>query len=442
MLKLQPKKWSQLVLLLILFFAFFTRFWRLNLPDRYIFDEVYHAVTAKLIAENDPRAYEWWHPAPEPDTAIDWLHPPLAKYTQALFINLFGYTTLGWRFSSALFGVGVIYLVYLLAEEIFAQRSLSLLAAFLASLDGLLLVQSRIAMNDIHVTFFILLTLILYWRWLKFKDPDSKQWWRLLLVGFAAGLSAASKWSGFFVIAALWLLTLWEWLATWLNKKLEWKNWLQDFGLRFLALAVVPILVYLGSYGQMFLQGHDWSHFVELNRQIWSYQTGLEATHPHQSRPFEWFLNLRPVWFHVDYLADERIANIYAFGNPLLFWLGAVSISWTIIYLLFKLGKRVTQNQIFKPKELDLSKLSLVYFLVWLPWVFSPRIMFFYHYTPAIALLVIILAYWLLKLPKKLRYVLVGLVAIIFIVWYPNWVGLPVSRQFADHVYFFIESWR
>jgi dolichyl-phosphate-mannose--protein O-mannosyl transferase len=68
--------------------------------------------------------------------------------------------------------------------------------------------------------------------------------------------------------------------------------------------------------------------------------------------------------------------------------------------------------------------------------------MFFYHYTPAIALLVIILAYWLLKLPKKLRYVLVGLVAIIFIVWYPNWVGLPVSRQFADHVYFFIESWR
>ncbi len=442
MFNLQTKKWSKLVLILILFFAFLTRFWRLNLPDRYIFDEVYHAVTAKLIAENDPRAFEWWHSAPEPDTAIDWLHPPLAKYTQALFINLFGYNTLGWRFSSALFGVGVVFLVYQLAEEIFERRSLSLLAAFLASLDGLLLAQSRIAMNDIHVTFFILLTLVLYWHWLKLKDSDLDKWWWLLLVGFAAGLSLASKWSGAFVVASLWFLTVWEWLSAWLNKKLDWKSWLQDFGLRFLSLALIPALVYLASYGQMFLQGHDWSHFAELHQKIWGYQTSLEATHPRQSRPLEWFLNLKPVWFHVDYVSDEQIANIYALGNPLLFWFGAASVVWTMLYLLYQLGMGVTKRHVFNQDELNLTKLSLVYFLVWLPWIFSPRIMFFYHYTPAIALLVIILAYWLMKLPKKLRYGLVALVVIVFIIWYPNWVGLPVSRQFADRVYFLIKSWR
>ena len=146
----------------VIFFAFVTRIYRVNLPEQYIFDEVYHAVTAKLIARNDPRAFEWWNPAPEPNTAIDWLHPPYAKYTQALFIRIFGETTFAWRLSSVIFGVLVIVLVYKLSYELFGKKNLSLLAAFLASLDGLLLVQSRIAMNDIHVTFFILLTLLLF----------------------------------------------------------------------------------------------------------------------------------------------------------------------------------------------------------------------------------------------------------------------------------------
>ena len=74
------KKYYGPLLLAILAFAFFTRMFQLHIPEEYYFDEVYHAVTAKLVARNDPRAYEWWHPAPEPNTAIEWLHPPLAKY--------------------------------------------------------------------------------------------------------------------------------------------------------------------------------------------------------------------------------------------------------------------------------------------------------------------------------------------------------------------------
>ena len=37
------------LLLMILAFGFFTRVWRLDNPSGYMFDEVYHAVTAKLI---------------------------------------------------------------------------------------------------------------------------------------------------------------------------------------------------------------------------------------------------------------------------------------------------------------------------------------------------------------------------------------------------------
>src|SRR5438105_1782547 len=77
-------------LILILLFATIGRFYRLSLPSVYYFDEVYHALTAKLIARNDVRAYEWWNEPVEPNTAVDWLHPPLAKYTQALSMKVFG----------------------------------------------------------------------------------------------------------------------------------------------------------------------------------------------------------------------------------------------------------------------------------------------------------------------------------------------------------------
>ena len=128
-------KHGRVILILILFFAFVSRIYRLHIPDRYIFDEVYHAITAKLVAANDPRAFEWWHGPIEPDTAVDWLHPPLAKYTQAFFIKILGSSGFSWRISSVLFGVGVIWAIYKLSQELFDDQRISLLAAGLASLD-------------------------------------------------------------------------------------------------------------------------------------------------------------------------------------------------------------------------------------------------------------------------------------------------------------------
>ena len=165
-------KYHYLLLVLIISFAFFSRVIRVHVPDRYVFDEVYHALTSKLIARNDVRAYEWWNKPVEEDTAVDWLHPPYAKYTQALFIKIYGENTFGWRISSVIFGVLVIVMVYKLSYELFENKNLSLLATLLASLDGLLLVQSRIAMNDIHVTFFILLTFLFYVRSFYFFDLE------------------------------------------------------------------------------------------------------------------------------------------------------------------------------------------------------------------------------------------------------------------------------
>ena len=129
-------------------FALITRLYRLELPAEFVFDERYHVPAVRLMAENDPRAFEWWHGPIYGFDNHDWL--PLAKYIQALFFQSFGHNAFAWRLPSAVFGVIGVALVFVVAQLAFRKISLSLLAALLLSLDGLWLVQSRVAMNDVE----------------------------------------------------------------------------------------------------------------------------------------------------------------------------------------------------------------------------------------------------------------------------------------------------
>lgn len=489
----------------------------------YIFDEVYHSVTAKLITRNDPRAYEWWNPPIEPNTAVDWLHPPLAKYTQAIGMKIFGETPFGWRISSVLFGTGVVYLTAELARFLFKDKKIGLLAGLLAALDGLLLVQSRLAMNDIHVAFMLLLTFLSY-AWYrrtmneviaspkKLAEARTTLRNRLLLTAICAGLAMGTKWSGLFGLGVLWFFEF-LFLCTELHRIAPTTKKAANVLLsRVFVLLVIPFSIYVLSYSHMFLQGKtlfcdldhvqngrcycsqesslwvttlenitgstDWenlearggckrliSHFSELHHQIFWYQTTLKATHSYQSRPLQWFLDLRPVWMYVKY--DEgKIANIYAQGNPALFWFGDLSIFATILVIAIRGLSLLSEKQAATTKktlaavarlirsftnfETPLSALFyllVAYFTVWLPWQASPRIMFFYHYTPAIPLLSIILAYWLSrafghKLGKVLAVVTVLAILAVSIVFYPNWTGILVSNSFANQVYFSLQSWK
>jgi len=453
-------KYYPQLLLVILAFSFFTRVYRLDIPEKYMFDEVYHAVTAKLIARNDIRAYEWNNPPPEPHTAVDWLHPPIAKYTQAISMKLFGETSFGWRFSSAIFGVLVILLTARLAYNLFNSKSISLLAALIASLDGLLLTMSRIAMNDIHVTVFILMALNFYTIYLNSNRKRGKF---LLLAALSSGLAMGTKWSGvfsLFIIGFFEAINLIKNFFTKISKKVllvKVKTLLKNIFLLFLILVILPSAIYILSYAHMFMLGKDFNHFIEMHKNTWWYQTTLNATHPAQSRPIEWFLNSKPVWFDVSWTETKR-GDIYAFGNPMIFWFGDIFIFTSIIYYIYSLIAMIKagswKNIIFdKNSKLkkDLSKifyLLFAYFAVWLPWQVSPRIMFFYHYLPAVPLLSINMAFWLNKLfeSNKQHRVLASIILIIFvltfIIWFPHWTGIEVSNKIKDNLYFAIDSWK
>ncbi|HEV8488608.1 MAG TPA: phospholipid carrier-dependent glycosyltransferase [Candidatus Limnocylindrales bacterium] len=114
-----------------------------------------------------------------------------------------------WRLPGVLAGVGMAALLYLLTRILFRRRAVAVLVACLTVLDGMLFVQSRIAMNDAYVGLFIIAAYALFaalwtgtWRW------RGAFWVGMPAIGLLLGLALASKWVAAYAIGALGILIL------------------------------------------------------------------------------------------------------------------------------------------------------------------------------------------------------------------------------------------
>ncbi|MFH0864261.1 MAG: phospholipid carrier-dependent glycosyltransferase [Candidatus Gottesmanbacteria bacterium] len=503
-------------LILIIAFAIFSRIYRLWEPPTYMFDEVYHAFTAVELEKGNKMAWEWWNTPPQ-GFAYEWTHPPLAKEFMVLGIKMFACLHLpsatnsqmsadgrqdpnpfAWRFPGALFGVGVIYLIYLLGKELFNER-VGLIASFLASIDGLIFVQSRIGMNDTYFLFFMLLAFYFFIRYYqnvsrKFTDVSNRaevaneifsgtnwpsflknllaprthkitelskivgrqplhnpSFW-MILTGISLGLSLASKWTALYgigIIGILGGLGILNTLRRWGKREI-----LRAIYYLLSATIIIPVIIYLVSYIPFFTSGHTWAQFNELQHQIWWYHTNLKATHPYQSLWYTWPLMYRPVWFYVKYGIGE-IANVYTMGNPLIWWAGIVAICFAIWELL----RSLMQRGIDKLPAIPIYSLLVIlfgYFGFILPWARSPRIMFLYHYLPSVPFMCLALGYGLNKIweigligkigqikitGKVLALCYLLSVLIVFIYFYPHLSGLSVPTWLNDSYYWF-KSWK
>ncbi|MBI2009684.1 MAG: glycosyltransferase family 39 protein [Candidatus Chisholmbacteria bacterium] len=429
------------LIIIILVLSLTIRLIRLGIPATFYFDEVYHAFTAQEMLKGNPKAWEWWHTPPE-GVAYEWTHPPLAKQFMVLGMTIFGPTAFGWRLFSTLFGTANIFLVYLLTKELFSAKSyklkaissLPLLAATLYSVESLSFVQSRIGMNDTYMLFFVLLNVLLT---LKHKYPAA---------ALSLGLALATKWSAIYILPVSALIFI-------QSHKPNFKKYLA-FGIWHL---LIPGVIYLVAYLPFFLN-HSWSTFIELQKQMYWYHTRLVATHDYSSPWWSWPLLLRPVWYYVDY-AENQIANIYALGNPIIFWGGLVAVLYVLATLLkgilikrkfsifnFELAKNGGRGEP-RRSHFQFSILLAGYLAFLLPWALSPRIMFLYHYLPSIPFMVILLSWSLTQLwhsgvlGKRLTIGYWLLAIGIFIFFYPHLTGLPVNTSWAQN-FFWLKSWK
>lgn len=373
----------------------------LSYPNQYVFDEDFFAFTAKLMSQRDVQVYEWWHPpfveeqnqytyrAP----AIEWLHPPLTKLIQAASIKTFGDTPFAWRLPSAMAGAILGLIVMFFVFTFTQNKVVSLTALGLANFESLLFVQSRLASPDIFLALFVTITVWLYWLWQTKRQPKF-----LLFTGITFGLAIASKWSGFFIFPSLVLFSYFYKNPK--TAKLGWQQKLNQVFLTNFAVLSLGLAIYVLSYNQAVLLGKTAQDIFNLHFNIWSYQTKVTFAHPYQSRPQEWLVGQKPIWYYYS-ATDKKEEKIVAHPTVWLLLLGELSLILSAAKLC-----RNQKNQRKNTNDFNQNLLLvLVVFSLWLPWLFIPRTLFIYQLTPIMPFIIISLSIILSKLIYRLVFV-------------------------------------
>ena len=438
--------------------TFGTRIYRLAVPDDLYWDEIYFGFTVREILAGNRSVYDPLA-TPPPGMAYEWTHPPLGKLIAAGTMALTpegeaimarkskpGYAVAtaqkpqdvwGMRLSSVIFGTVGVALVVLVTFLLTRSPPAGLLAGLLYATDGLNFVQSRIATTDIHMTAFLLAAVAFYVAWRRREGASN---WLLLGAGVMCGATLSVKWVGVFLIALLGADLLVLWLVRWRRHDVR------TILAAGVCLVLVPAAIYMASHIHYFLMGYGWGDFVALQKQMWSYHTGLKTGHANQARPWQWVLNLRPMWMYVEntyeggvYTPTAKVittANIYNLGNGVVLYFGLIAVAWTAVRFAWR-------------RAWEGGFLLAAYLIFWVPWIWSPRVMFSYHYMPSTAFLCVASG-WLLKdLSASRRAALtwipwaVPTLAVIWlVVFYPDYAAVSVPLWWAEKVYFCIPSWR
>jgi hypothetical protein len=137
---------------------------------------------------------------------------PMYIWIDAIFVKVWGTDAWVIRLPSALAGIGLIYLTYLIVYELFSRRRLAGLAALLTAVLPVGIIFSRTGFEGSLAVFFVGLTVYL---WLKSRTRP----WLLLAASVFAAAAVYSYFSARIVIPLMGLLTLiafyrqtdWKW---------------------------------------------------------------------------------------------------------------------------------------------------------------------------------------------------------------------------------------
>lgn len=348
------------------------RFWNLGQPTDLVFDEVYFVEQAR----NYLSGTDFMDP-----------HPPFAKWMIALGIWLAGDDPFGWRVVNAISGTALIALMYMLGRELFRRRFPAFAAALFVAFDGLLLVDSRIAVIDIHYVTWAVMAYILTLRLVN--DGNVRNVPLLLTIGFVLGISVGAK---LYIPFFSFLLVL---------GVIAWKGWQEARSRHLPPLRHVwmPIQVvgwtsfgfYLLTYAGDFYWGW-WHSPVDIVRYIFvevpDYQSAVaDAEHPYSSKWWTWPLLLKPIWYYWQDPGPEagQVVGIWGSGNPAVWWASVPALLLATWYAV-------------RERSFAAGFLVCGWVLHLLPWVGIGRTLFLYHYLPCLLFAFLALAWMLDRL--------------------------------------------
>ena len=381
----------------IALFALALRLINLGRPKGFVFDEVYYVDGAR-----DYLAYGVEVDKSSPEFIV---HPPVGKWLIAVGIRIFGDNEFGWRFMGALLGSLLVVLIALIAQRLFRNSFITILASALMAMDGLALVHSRTALLDIYLTFFILLaTYFFIMRW---------HWWTVI----ALGLAIATKWSGLYFLTLFAIITIYRVFTHNSGRDLI-KPTLRTFT----QYAITPVAIYFTSWAGWFFSNRGWardhsanalSSFLHYHSQMLGFHTGLVEKHAYQANPWSWIVMGRPTSFYYqtpkECGADNCAQEVLALGTPFLWWIGTIAVAVVFGFWIKSLAQKRYEPQL----NIIIAGITAGY----LPWFFfQERTVFSFYaivFQPFLILAILYCAYIALIHYKNSRntYILITVIA-------------------------------
>ena len=145
------------------------------------FDGAYYAIKAREIFSSESLWVVTWNGIPR---FFD--NPPLPFWLTGLVYKVLGVSGYAAVFSSAIFGVLIVYLTYSLCNYLYKDNWTSFLAAFVLIFPGLFMDSSRRAMLDITLAFFVTASMFCL-----IKGLENRKFY--LLYGLMAGCAVLTK---------------------------------------------------------------------------------------------------------------------------------------------------------------------------------------------------------------------------------------------------------
>jgi dolichyl-phosphate-mannose--protein O-mannosyl transferase len=480
-----PQRWFSIALFIIFLFSLAIRFWGLTRFNTLVFDEIYFAKFGNNYLTG---------------TTFFNAHPPVSQYLIAIGIwlgsflpesnniisnfvnidlssvnNLTGtsLSTFSYRWLNALFGSFIPVFIGYIAYYLSSRQSFSLIVALLASLDGLFLVESRYALNNIYIVFFGLLGHLFFL--LALKSPVRKPF-LLSLAGIFLGTCMATKWNGLgfafglylILIIAAFIKSYNNFLIPLPNKKITsqsssqkrmvnlpplWKN-LYRYNERDIIsnLVILPFVVYSILWIPHLMMNPQFN-FIAVHQQIIGFHHRLgngNDIHPYCSPWYSWLFMQRPIAYFFQRTTNindlipnypplpsgfgDIIFDVHALGNPILWWLSTAAIFLLLLLFLQSFIPKSIVKNLSHPSTWIVIYIICNYAANMLPWVKVTRCLFIYHYMPAYVFAWLSLAWIIDRFLEKEELVFLGSVitsaiVLAFIFWLPIYLGLPLSGK-------------
>jgi dolichyl-phosphate-mannose-protein mannosyltransferase len=418
--------------------------------SKMIFDEVYFARSAIDFVN---------HQIP-----LERTHPPLGKLIQAVGVAAFGVTPFGWRVMGVIFGTFIVAMMYLLGKKLFGTWIGGFSAAFLMTFDFLHFTMARLGTVDTYMIFFSLLSQLFF---LIYVMNLLKVGWKqasvlplvLAVAAFSCGFSTKFGFPLFNALGLLALLVALRFRDVVRMKGRSLSDRYVAFFDRpaFLLIACVGLVaaIYFATYIPEMLMGDSIGTIYNLQLSMIGFHTGSvvdSSATPWWSWPIMFGTGgTVPKWFDISYIppANAAISTIYAFGNPVVWWLGfalmlvLVVQAFRLTEFLPKLWRKIRKSDIAMEISARRWDVPAVYIVVvfafsWLPYVFVGRAAYIYHFYLSVPLICLAITYfinkyWNKRLGKVAAIAVFAAAVAMFVLFYPVISGALIPSTYIHN---------